>query len=155
MIVNSTSRTCQSVSSPIPDCAIYNANFTCYSCLGNTSLITWNNAGTITNLCLVSSQVIHCNNFVLVSQAYVCSSCDSGYTLSSQKYCVRNDIFDGNCTSFVLNAKNYYECSACGTDYTLSYVELEFGPVKKCLSTASQVIRDCSAYEHITGGIQC
>lgn len=95
---------------------------------------------------MVSSQVFHCNDFTLVSQAYVCSSCDSGYTLSTQKYCIRNDMFDGNCTTYALNTKNLYECSSCETGYTLSYVELEYGPVKKCLATTSQIIRDCSAY---------
>ena len=118
-----------------------------------------NNSGTLTSLCVTSSQqVYNCLTYVVVSSAYVCSTCDTGFTLStlnSVAVCIRNDLIDGNCTTYALNANKNYECTVCTTGFTLSTVNTTAGQIKRCLSTTTQIIRDCLVYEGITGGYGC
>jgi hypothetical protein len=159
VITSSTSRVCQYISSPITNCKIYLADFKCASCGSNTVSIAVNNSGTLTSLCLTSSlQIYNCITYVFVSSAYVCSACNTGYTLSilnSVKVCMRNDLIDGNCTTYALNANKNYECAVCTTGFTLSTVNNAAGQIKRCLSTTIQIIRDCSVYGNITGGYDC
>lgn len=150
VITSSTSRVCQYISSPITNCKIYLADFKCASCSSNQASITVNNSGTLTNLCVTSSQqVYNCLTYVVVSSAYVCSTCDTGFTLStlnSAKVCMRNDLIDGNCTTYALNVNKNYECTVCATEFTLSAVNTTAGQIKRCLSTTTETIRDCSVY---------
>jgi hypothetical protein len=126
VITSATTRVCQSISSQITNCAIYLANYKCYSCMSNTTLITWNNSGTLTEICVANFQpVSNCLTYTSVSGTYVCGTCDANYTLStvsSLNVCIRNIALDGNCTSYVLNANSQYECSVCAAGYTLSSV---------------------------------
>jgi hypothetical protein len=159
VITSSTSRVCQLISSPIANCAIYLADFTCKSCSSNATLMTWNNSGTLTNLCMFN--VYNCITYVVVSSVYVCSACDTGYalstlsTLNSVKVCIRNDLIDGNCTTYALSTNKNYECTVCATGFTLSTVNTTAGQIKRCLSTTTQIIRSCLVYEGITGGYGC
>lgn len=159
VITSSTSRVCQYISSPITNCAIYLSDYTCASCLNNASSITWNNSGILYNVCATNFQKINnCTIYIAVSGAYVCNFCDTGYTLStlnSVKVCIRNDLFDWNCTMYALNANSNYECTVCATGYTLSTVNTTAGQIKRCLLATTQIIRDCLIYETITGGYGC
>jgi hypothetical protein len=132
----------------------------CSACGNNKNAITLNNSGTVTSLCLSTSQYVYnCSYYSNSTGSYVCTVCYTGYTLttvsSTFKICVRNDLVDSNCQTYVLNSNNDYECSACLTNYALSLVYTVDGTIKKCLATATQVIRDCLVYEVITGGYQC
>jgi hypothetical protein len=96
------------------------------------------------------STVYNCITYVVVSSAYVCSTCDTGFTLStlnSVKVCMRNDLIDGNCTTYALNAQQKLRMhSLCNWIHSFN-CEYHCGSDKTMSFNNYQIIRDCSVYE--------
>jgi hypothetical protein len=143
----------------IRDCSVYkgfSGGYECHQCgtLSNIILVETLFNGNLMKRCMnsVTEVVSECTDYT-VANPYVCSACDSGFTLkpiSGVPKCLPNIVIDPECTTYILNGANY-ECSVCNATFTVSSVYTSTGTYKYCLLTSIQ-IRDCSVYEQFSGG---
>lgn len=136
--------------------------YVCSSCDTDYSLETVLVNSQNHSLCLTTQTqtVPNCASYTYdgVNSLYFCSSCQSGFTLKNVSFnprCLPNNVIDSQCTEYIYDAGSY-KCNQCSSLYTLSSVYKSDGTFKNCLLASSQVIRDCSLYEILSGGgYQC